>query len=199
MITTICVYCASSDHLHPDYVNAAQQMGQLIAQNGLILVYGAGRTGLMGSLADGALQAGGEVEGVMPKMFATPELVHPGLTRLEVVDTIQQRKARLAELADAFIALPGGLGTFEELFEILTWAQIGLHHHPVGLLNVRSYFDPLLELIEHARREGFIYDEKQIQLTCSSTPQELLNTLLQDSNNNHLGLWKAHSGHRHNS
>jgi uncharacterized protein (TIGR00730 family) len=173
----ICVYCGSSDKMHPSYLQAAEEIGAAIAARGIRLVYGAGRTGLMGAVADGALQAGGEVIGVIPHYFNTPQLAHPGLTQLEVVETIHQRKARMAELADAFIALPGGYGTLEELFEILTWAQIGLHTKPVGILNARNYFDPLLLLIEHAYQEGFIYAEHRALFVHARQPEELLDSL----------------------
>ncbi len=125
-MNSICVYCGSSDKINPAYLEGATQMGQAIARRGLQLWYGAGSTGLMGAVANGALEAGGEVIGVIPALFHTPQLAHTGLSRLEVVDLMHQRKERLANQAEAFIALPGGFGTFEELFEILTWAQIGL-------------------------------------------------------------------------
>ena len=174
---TVCVYCGSSDKMSASYLEAARQMGMAIAGRGLGIVYGAGCTGMMGALADGALEAGGEVVGVIPELFATPQLMHTRLTRLEVVDNMHTRKARLAELADAFIAMPGGYGTFEELFEMLTWAQIGLHSKPVGLFNVLAYFDPLLELVEHARREGFMYAEHRDLLVSASQPDALLDVL----------------------
>lgn len=174
---TICVYCGSSDLVDRVYLSAAYQMGQQLAAHGHILVYGAGRTGLMGNVADGALSLGGQVVGVIPKNFLTPKLAHNGLTRLEVVETMHLRKARMAELADAFIALPGGFGTFEELFEILTWAQIGLHHKPVGLLNIKGYFDPLFMMIEHALQEGFIYAEHRLLLAQHEQPELLLEEL----------------------
>ena len=173
----ICVYCGSSDKIHADYITAAYEMGAALAGHHLRLVYGAGSTGLMGAVAKGALENGGEVVGVIPAIFNTPTLVHHGLTRLEIVDDMHKRKARLAELSDAFIALPGGFGTMEELFEMLTWAQIGLHKKPVGLLNVRHYFDPLLKLIENARVEGFIYSEHQELFTSSDKPSVLLEAL----------------------
>lgn len=171
---TICVYCGSADRIHAEYLQAAHEMGRASARRGLAIVYGAGSTGLMGALADGALQAGGQVTGVIPAIFNTPQLAHTRLTRLEVVADMHTRKARLAELADAFIALPGGYGTFEELFEILTWSQIGLHNKPIGLLNVRGYFTPLLEMVEHARREGFIYNEHRSLFTAADDPETLL-------------------------
>jgi uncharacterized protein (TIGR00730 family) len=177
VIKTVCVYCGSSDKIHAEYLESAARMGAAIAHHGLELVYGAGGTGLMGALANGALRAGGQVTGVIPSYFNTPQLAHSGLTRLEVVETIHQRKARMVELADAFIAMPGGFGTLEELFEILTWAQIGLHRKPVGLLNVRHYFDPLLALVEHAQSEGFLYSEHRDLILQSDDPDRLLASL----------------------
>ncbi|MFM8322958.1 MAG: TIGR00730 family Rossman fold protein [Chloroflexota bacterium] len=174
---TICVYCGSSDKVHPEYLAGARQLGAAIAQRGLQLWFGAGSTGLMGAVANGALQAGGEVIGVIPEMFNTPQLCHTGLTRLEVVSTMHVRKARLAEAADAFIALPGGYGTFEELFEMLTWAQIGLHRKPIGVLNLRGYYDPLLQMVEQARQEGFIYAEHLALFNAADRPEQLLDRL----------------------
>ena len=191
---TICVYCGSSDKMRPSYLEAAYAMGQAIARRGLTLAYGAGCTGMMGAVADGALQAGGEVVGVIPKMFANPVLMHTGLTRLEVVDTMHTRKARLVDISDAFIALPGGYGTFEELFEVLTWAQIGLHTKPVGLLNAEAYFDPLLAAIEHARREGFMYEQHRGLFTHASQPEALLDKLENHLLPENLDVWwtRAH-------
>jgi uncharacterized protein (TIGR00730 family) len=174
---SICIYCGCSDQVQPAYLESARQMGAAVAERGLALVYGAGSTGLMGALADGALAAGGEVIGVIPAIFNTPVLAHTRLTRLEVLDTMHLRKARMIELSDAFIALPGGFGTLEELFETLTWAQIGLHHKPVGLLNTRRYFDPLLRLLDHIESEGFIYSEHRGLLTHAETPAALLDAL----------------------
>jgi uncharacterized protein (TIGR00730 family) len=174
---TICVYCGSSDKMNKLYLQSAREMGAAIARRGLVLAYGAGSTGLMGAVADGALGAGGEVIGVIPNLFATPTLMHNGLTRLEIVENMHVRKQRLAELADAFIALPGGYGTFEELFEILTWAQIGLHRKPVGLLNTMDYYKPLMDLIEHAREQGFIYAEHNALYVSAEQPDHLLDLL----------------------
>lgn len=174
---TICVYCGSSDKMDASYLAAAAEMGAAIARRGLRLVYGAGSTGLMGALADGALAAGGEVVGMIPEMFATPQLMHNGLTSLEITPNMHTRKARLIEVADGFIALPGGYGTFEELFEVLTWAQIGLHRKPVGLLDVNGYFAPLLAMVAHALAEGFLYDEHYALLTHSPEPDALLDAL----------------------
>jgi uncharacterized protein (TIGR00730 family) len=163
--------------MRPAYLEAARQMGEAIARRSMEIVYGAGSTGMMGAVADGALEAGGRVTGVIPALFATPQLMHNGLSRLEIVDSMHTRKARLAELADTFIALPGGFGTFEELFEMLTWAQIGLHRKPVGLLNTLDYFVPLLRMVEHAREEGFLYEEHACLLSHAAGPDELLDAL----------------------
>lgn len=176
-IKTICVYCGSADSVHPDYFKAAEEMGQQIARSGYALVYGAGKTGLMGAVADGALRAGGEVIGIVPENLNTPQLIHASLTRLEVVSDIQLRKARMSALADAFIALPGGFGTFDELFETLTWSQIGIHHKPVGLLNTRDYYAPLMTVINNALNEGFIYAEHRMLLVQDQTPATLLEKL----------------------
>ncbi len=189
IIQSICVYCGSADHLHPEYLQAAAELGRAAARRGMQLWYGAGRTGLMGAVADGALQAGGEVIGVIPAIFNNPLLCHQGLTRLEVVKDMHQRKARLADQAEAFIALPGGYGTFEEFFEIVTWAQIGLHTRPVGLLNTRRYFDPLLAMVDHARREGFIYAEHLNLFTVADQPEELLARLENFRAPDDLGRW----------
>ncbi len=176
-LATVCVYCGSADGVNPEYYQAAGEMGRALARHGVRLVYGAGKTGLMGALAEGALQAGDEVIGVVPENLNTPVLIHANLTRLEVLADIQQRKARMSALADAFIALPGGYGTFDELFETLTWAQIGLHAKPVGLLNTRGYFGPLLSMVEHAREEGFIYAEHRALLVSEDTPEALIAAL----------------------
>jgi uncharacterized protein (TIGR00730 family) len=174
---SICVYCGSSDKMRDDYLSAARQMGAAIARRGYVLTYGAGCTGMMGAVADGALEAGGEVIGVIPMIFNSPTLMHTGLTRLEIVDNMHTRKQRLEDISDAFIALPGGYGTFEELFEILTWAQIGLHSKPVGILNVHHYYDPLLSAINHARQEGFIYAEHTYLFVSADQPDDLLTML----------------------
>lgn len=177
MIKTVCVYCSSSDKVRSTYIEAAHAMGRALARRGLRLVYGAGKTGLMGAVADAALQAGGEVVGVIPAFFNTPALVHSGLSTLEVVETMHERKARLVELADGFVALPGGFGTFEEFFEIVTWSQIGLHSKPIGLLNAGGYYDPLLKLVEHAYAEGMIYAEHRQLFVHAGQVDELLDAL----------------------
>lgn len=171
---TICVYCGSSDKMSDEYLQAAHWMGGAIARHGYVLAYGAGCTGMMGAVADGALEAGGEVIGVIPRLFKTPTLMHNRLTRLEIVENMHTRKQRLVDISDAFIALPGGYGTFEELFEVLTWAQIGLHHKPVGILNVNHYFDLLLSAIAHSQEEGFMYAEHQSLFVCAAQADDLL-------------------------
>lgn len=157
---SLCVFCGSADGLSESYYTAAWEVGRLLAERGITLVYGAGRTGLMGKLAEGALQAGGKVIGVVPLGLESPQLIYTtGLTKLEIVNDIQARKARMNELSDAFITLPGGYGTMDEMFEVLTWSQIGRHRKPCGFLNVNGYFDPLLKWIERAYADHFIYEE----------------------------------------
>jgi uncharacterized protein (TIGR00730 family) len=188
-IQTICVYCGSADNLHSEYRQAAYQLGALLARSGIQLVYGAGKTGLMGAVADGALESGGEVTGIVSENLNTPELVHARLTRMEIFPDIQSRKARMSSLADAFIALPGGFGTFDELFETLTWSQIGLHQKPVGLLNTRHYFDPLLAMVQHAKDEGFIYAEHNMLLIHDEDAERLLTRLRSFERPDNLGRW----------
>ena len=177
MISKVCVYCGSSDVIRAPYLEAARGMGRELAARGLTLVYGAGGTGMMGALADACLEAGGRVIGVIPKIFNTHRLAHKGLSELHVAEDMHARKAQMAELADAFVALPGGLGTFDELFEILTWAQIGLHAKPIGVLNVNGYFEPLLKLVEGAQRDGFMYVEHQALLIAEDSAAALLDRM----------------------
>ena len=176
-VNTVCVYCGSSDSIRPDYLDAARAMGAALAGRGQTVVFGGGRTGMMGALADAALAASGRVVGILPEQFDTEALAHRHLSELRVVPSMHARKALMAEMGEAFVALPGGFGTFEELFEILTWAQIGMHHRPVGVLNVLGYFDPLLGLIAHARREGFIYAEHPSLLVSEVESGRLLDRL----------------------
>ena len=173
----ICVYCGSSDDVPSIYFQAARDIGAALASRGYTLVYGGGSTGLMGAVADATLQHGGQVIGVIPEHFYTPQLRHESLTRLEVVPDMHTRKARMAELADAFIALPGGYGTLEEFFEILTWAQIGLHTKPIGLFNFQGYYDGLLAFIRHARQEGFIFAEHEALFVYATAAEPLLDAL----------------------
>ena len=152
----ICVFCGSAAGLREDYRNAAQELARALFGRGIGLVYGGGNVGLMGILADAMLQAGGAVIGVIPRALVAREVAHRGLTELRIVDTMHQRKAMMNELSDAFIALPGGFGTLEEFFEILTWSQLGIHDKPCGLLNVSGYFDRLLSMLDHAAEERFV-------------------------------------------
>jgi len=151
----ICVYAGSNSGVRPDYRQAAQGLGRELVARGLGLVYGGGQVGLMGAIADTVLSEGGEVIGVMPKALFPTEVAHPNIV-LHEVKGMHERKAMMADLADGFIALPGGFGTYDELFEMLTWAQLRIHQKPIGLLNVSGYFDPLLALITHTINEGFI-------------------------------------------
>jgi uncharacterized protein (TIGR00730 family) len=155
-IRSICVFCGASSGRDPAYAAAATLTGETLARRGIRLVYGGGRLGLMGAVADAALAAGGAVVGVIPHGLVDRELAHPSLTELRVVDTLHERKAQMAELADAFLALPGGLGTLEELAEVLSWAQLDLHAKPIGLLDVGGYFAALEGFLDHAAAEGFV-------------------------------------------
>ncbi len=173
----ICVYCGSADGVAEKYVQAARETGKTLARHGLTLIFGGGRTGLMGTLADSVLEAGGKVIGVIIENMNTPALAHTGLTRMEVTATIHQRKARMYELADGYIALPGGFGTLDELFETLTWGQIGAHSKPVGLLNIQGYYDPLLQMLDRAMEEKFLFPEHRRSLLCDSDPERLLEAM----------------------
>jgi uncharacterized protein (TIGR00730 family) len=174
MLDTICVFCASSPGADPRYVAAAQSFGELIASSGRRIVYGGGNTGLMGALADATLAAGGEIVGVMPRHLVDREVAHSGLTRLDIVESMHERKARLAEMADAFVALPGGLGTLEEFTEIWTWGQLGLHRKPYGLLDVAGYYSPLLTFLDHAVAERFVRPEHRAMVRVADEPAALL-------------------------
>ena len=156
VLRRICVFCGASPGHDPAFVAAARAVGAGLAGRGVGVVYGGGRVGLMGALADAALEAGGEVVGVIPRGLVERELAHPGLTELRVVATLHERKAVMAELSDAFIALPGGLGTLEELAEVTSWAQLELHHKPIGLIDVAGYWDPLLAWLDRAVETGFL-------------------------------------------
>src|SRR5512146_1382593 len=170
----ICVFCGSSRGNRPVYLDAARATGRALAERGIELVYGGGSVGLMGAVADAVLDAGGAVTGVIPRALELRELAHRRLTTLHVVGSMHERKARMAELADGFVALPGGMGTLEELAEILTWAQLGLHARPVGLLDAGGYFGPLIAFLDHATAEGFIRPEHRRLLTVADDPAALL-------------------------
>jgi uncharacterized protein (TIGR00730 family) len=174
----LCVFCGSSAGNRPEYRAAARRLGELLAGRGVGLVFGAGHIGLMGVLADAVLANGGEAVGVIPQALVDKELAHRGLTALHVVDTMHQRKALMADLADGFAALPGGYGTADEFFEVLTWAQLGLHARPTGLLNVAGFFDPLLAWVDQCVREGFLRPEHRDSLLVAGDPEELLEMLL---------------------
>ncbi len=176
-VRRVCVFCGSSVGTDPVYRGAAQAFGRTLVRRGKGLVYGGGRVGLMGVIADTVLGAGGEVVGVIPEALAAKEIRHDGLTELLVVPNMHERKARMAELADAFVAMPGGYGTLEELFEVVTWAQLGLHAKPVALLNVGGYFDGLLGCIDSAVAEGFIRPEHRRLLMAGVEPDGLLDAL----------------------
>ena len=173
-MNSICVFCGSSDAVHADYLSAARTMGITLAEKGIKLIFGGGRTGLMGAVANGVLEAGGEVIGVIIPSMNTSALAHDGITRMDVTPNMHARKARMHELSDGYIAMPGGYGTFDELFETLTWAQTGAHEKPVGLLDVRNYYTPLLAAIDHAVSEGFIFSEHRNALFSNSDPNTLL-------------------------
>jgi len=175
----LCVFCGSSKGLRSVYADGARRLGQQMAARGLGLVFGAGHVGLMGVLADAVLAAGGTAIGVIPRAMVEKELAHGGLTELHIVETMHQRKALMADLADGFAALPGGYGTGDELFEILTWSQLGLHGKPIGLLNVEGYFDPLLAWLDRAVQEGFVRAEDRRLLLETDDPDRLLEQLQQ--------------------
>jgi uncharacterized protein (TIGR00730 family) len=174
----ICVYCGSAVGTHSGYAESARRLGQALARHGLGLVYGGGRVGLMGIVADAVLAHGGQVVGVIPEALATKEVAHDGLTELHVVADMHERKALMARRAAAFLTLPGGIGTFEEFFESLSWAALGLHQKPLGILNVAGYFDPLLALLEHAVSERFLRAEHLKLLITAGDPDALVVELM---------------------
>ena len=173
----ICVFCGSKVGSNSLYRQAARELGFLLVARGIALVYGGGSVGLMGVIADAMLEAGGEVIGVIPEMLATKELLHTRVKEMHVMQTMHARKSRMAELADAFIALPGGFGTFEELLEMITWGQLGIHRKPIGLLNVADYFDPLIRFIDHAIAEGFIKPKHRQLVRVANEPRALLDEI----------------------
>lgn len=173
----VCVFCGSSAGRRPEYRQAAEQMGRALARRGIELVYGGGHIGLMGVLADAALAGGGRVIGVIPKALEDLELGHRRLSELRVVGSMHERKALMAELSEAFVALPGGFGTLDEFCEVLTWSQLGFHAKACGLLNVARFFDPLLTLFDHAVTERFLRPENRRLVLESQEPDELLEAL----------------------
>ncbi len=173
-VKRLCVFCGSSSGTLPGYTQAATELGRLAAARGIELVYGGGRVGLMGTLADACLAAGGRIVGVIPEALATKELAHQGCTQLHVVASMHERKALMAELSDAFVALPGGIGTFEELFEVWTWGQLGFHKKPCGLLNTAGFYDRLLEFLAHAAEQQFMRPEHLAMLAQADDCETLL-------------------------
>jgi uncharacterized protein (TIGR00730 family) len=173
----VCVFCGSSGGRDPAYAAAVAELGRVIAGRGVGIVYGGGRAGLMGALADAALEAGGEVVGVIPRALVEREVAHQGLSELHVVDSMHERKALMSDLSDAFVTAPGGLGTLEELFEVVTWSQLGLHDKPCGLLDVAGYYDQLAGFLDHAVAEGFLRDDSRRMLLVGSEAGELLDRL----------------------
>lgn len=170
----ICVYCGSSPGKNPLYRNAAAELGRTLADRGFGLVYGGASVGVMGAIADSVLACGGEVIGIIPESLAVKEVAHEGLTEQHVVASMHERKALMAEMSDGFVALPGGWGTIEETFEILTWAQLGFHDKPCGLLNVGGYFDRLLEFLDHTEQEGFLRPQNRAMLLSDDTSAGLI-------------------------
>ena len=174
MIASICVFCGSSPGGNVAYRDAADALGRLLASSGRRVVFGGGKVGLMGVLADSALRHGGEVVGVIPRSLVDLEVAHEGLTDLRIVDSMHQRKQVMSDLADAFLVLPGGFGTLEEFFEVWTWGQLGLHRKPYGLLNVSSYFDSLLSFLDHVVHERFVSAQHRDLLLVDDDPEALL-------------------------
>ena len=173
----LCVFCGSSVGNNSAYADAAEAMGALLAKRGIGLVYGGGHVGLMGVIAEAALKAGGEVIGVIPHALFEREIGHSGVTDLRIVDSMHTRKAMMADLADAFVAMPGGVGTFEEFFEAVTWTQLGLHRKACGLLNVAGFYAPLAAFIDQAVGEGFIKPIHRAAIVVDDNPERLLETL----------------------
>jgi uncharacterized protein (TIGR00730 family) len=178
MVKRICVFCGSSSGARPAYAEAARDLARSLAARNIGIVYGGSRIGLMGILADEALAAGGEVIGVIPHALVAKEIAHSGLTELYTVGSMHERKALMADLSDAFIAMPGGFGTFDEFCEILTWTQLRLQHGPVGILNVDGYYDLMLQMFDHATAEGFVKPEHRGMVIAEAAPEALLELLL---------------------
>ncbi len=176
-MNSICVFCGSSFGNDPAYKEAARSLSATLAARGITLVYGGGNVGLMGAVADAALEAGGEAVGVIPKALVDREIAHENLTKLHVVGSMHERKALMSELSDGFIALPGGNGTLEEFFEVLTWAQLGEHQKPCGLLDVAGYYDPLLAVFDHMVEKGFLAERHRSIVQVKSTPEDMLDAL----------------------
>lgn len=177
-VNRVCVFCGSRPGADPAYLEAAKAMGKAIASRGMTLVYGGAKVGLMGAVADAALAAGGQVVGIIPKSLVTKEIAHDGLTELFLTDSMHERKERMIMLSDAFVSMPGGFGTYDELFEVLTLAQIGIHDKPQGMLNVKGFFDPLVKLLEHTIAASFAAPQHSALYVVEPTPEDLLDRLL---------------------
>jgi uncharacterized protein (TIGR00730 family) len=176
-VRRLCVFCGSSPGARPAYGDAAEELGRLLVEEGIGLVYGGGKVGLMGKLADAVLAEGGEAIGVLPEALVAKEIGHPGLADLRVVGSMHERKALMADLSDAFVALPGGLGTVEELFEVYTWAQLGLHRKPCALLDVEGYYEGIASFLSHAVEERFLREDHRAMLIVERGPRALLDRL----------------------
>ncbi|HTJ92673.1 MAG TPA: TIGR00730 family Rossman fold protein [Pararobbsia sp.] len=174
---SVCVYCGSSIGTEPVYAEAAREFGRALATAGITLVYGGGKVGLMGTVADEAMKHGGQAIGVIPELLLSKEVGHTGLTQLHVVKDMHERKKMMADLSDGFVALPGGVGTYEELFEVYTWAQLGYHQKPVGVLNVAGYFDPLKAMLDHTVKAGFMRQTYLDLLQIADTTPALIDKL----------------------
>jgi uncharacterized protein (TIGR00730 family) len=173
-VKSVCVYCGSSFGADPAYLAATRSLAQTLVANDIGVVYGGAAVGLMGALADATLEAGGEVVGVIPQQLVDREIAHQGLTELHVVATMHERKALMAQLSDAFVALPGGIGTLEELIEIFTWSQLGLHSKPLGVINVNGYYDQLAAFLDHGVEQGFQPAAQRAKLVIAADPDALL-------------------------
>ena len=178
VVKSICVYCGANAGVSPHYAEAARALGRALVERNLSLVYGGGNVGLMGIIADEVLRLGGEVTGVIPTALVEREVGHTGLTRQFIVKDMHERKAMMAQLADGFIAMPGGMGTLEELFEMLTWSQLGIHAKPIGLLNVDGFYDSLHGFIQHASEQGFIRPQHVALMQVESEPEALLRRMV---------------------
>jgi uncharacterized protein (TIGR00730 family) len=185
----ICVFCGSAVGARPGYTQAAQRLGHLLAERKIGMVFGGGRVGLMGVTADAVMNQGGEVIGVIPDALDRREIGHHGVTELRVVESMHERKALMADLSDAFIALPGGYGTLEEFAEIVTWSQLGIQNKPCGLLNVEGYWDGLLEFLDHAMREQFLRPENRELVLVAGTPEQMLEKISAWEPPAHIEKW----------
>jgi len=190
-VKRLCVFCGSSAGVDPTYRSAADRLGRALGARRIGLVYGGARVGLMGAVADAALASGSEVIGVIPRALVSKEVAHAGLTDLRIVSSMHERKAMMADLSDGFVAMPGGWGTLEEFFEVLTWAQLGIHEKPCGLLNAAGYFDPLLAFLRHSVTEGFVRPENEQMMIVDGDAERLLDAMAV-WRPTHVRKWIAH-------